>query len=393
MRPQFVALALAVTLGSACTSIEMPKTTFQVQPVQVIRHAATDANAHYQLGRYHQGQNRLDLAEGAYLKVIEADNRHVNAYNALATIYAQRGEFDRAATAFKRVTELGAEQAPLLNNIGYALLLEGKHHEAVDVLRKAVALSPEYDRAWINLKAAAELAGMTELADMAAQRRLPDVENQPSRDAGSGTLIAEGPTPVEPQELRLAMTPTLKVLTEPTTTVTLVAADETWHPVVSPVSTTKGPDVMPWTLPKRSVSEDGDEATTDARTAEPAAVATSARVEISNGNGVGGFATRVSRHLRQEGVRVSRITNYSSYRVERSYIECGLEWNSAAHALRDRLGAHFALRATTEQRLDADIRVVLGRDSILQVAKRQANPKGPNEAHKPEPLLLTLLTD
>jgi hypothetical protein len=244
------------------------------------------------------------------------------------------------------------------------------------------------------------------------------MESQPSSNTGPGTQIADGPFSVESNDFRLAMTPTLKVLTEPTTTVTLISGDDTRQPVVSSVAATKESDAIAWTPQMISFSVHGNGVTTTAGVAErlpdlpvltginlaisvpaksvtvpdepdePTATMISGRVEVSNGNGIGGFATLIGRHLKNEGVRVSRITNHSSYRVERSYIECRPDWNDAAQALRARLGPHVLLRQVDAQRPGTDMRVVLGRDSFVQIAKQ---PK-PKSQEKQQPLLLTLLT-
>jgi len=372
MKPSALVLALATALGSGCTSMEKAGTALNFQPVQAVRHGAPDAQAYYQLGRYYHGQNRSALAEDAYLKAINADDRHLNAHNGLATLYAERGELERAAAMFTRLTRLAPDNAYLFNNIGYVLYLDGRYQEAVDALRNAVTLDPAYERGWTNLQTVAAKAGMTELADLAARHQLPALpahESQPSQDAGSETSLAvaaPASAAAEPDALRLTMTPTLKLLTEPTNPAAVVVVEA---PTQAPV------EVQPATVTMAAVREP--------ETAVPPVLG---RIEVSNGNGITRFATRLGKQLRSEGVRVSRITNNNSYQVQRSYIEYRPEWSDAAYALRDRLGMQVAVQEAKADRRGTDVRLVLGRDSVPHLASLLTPPESPDTA---KPLLLT----
>jgi Tfp pilus assembly protein PilF len=387
MKSKALATVLMLALMTGCANQSEKRLAWEVKPVVDIRHGMERATALLQVGRYQQHQGDLRAAEKSYVDVLAADPRNADALDALGKLYAQRGDLERSAKAFRRLADLVPKRAYLYNNIGYAFYLQGRHPEAIDALRMAVTLDPEYERAWVNLETVARAADRVDLAAMAARRQLPAPESQPSQHAERGPMLAELAVSAERADLRLTMTPTLKVLTEPATMAALAAAEDSSPPVVVQIAAVQGPEVVPWTPQTTSHSSQGYLETRVAQSDDTAAAPTSGRVEVSNGNGIGGFATLVGRELRKEGVRVSRITNHDSFRVERSYIECRPEWNAAAQVLRDRLGPHVALREIEGQRRGTDIRVVLGRDSYVHLAKQPAS----KPLDKQQPLLLTLL--
>ncbi|MBN2169925.1 MAG: tetratricopeptide repeat protein, partial [Candidatus Krumholzibacteriota bacterium] len=64
----------------------------------------------------------------------------------------------------------GADHAKLRQRLGLFLFNAGRHAEAVDHLERAVALDPEFGRAWTALAQASREAGLVERSQAAAER-------------------------------------------------------------------------------------------------------------------------------------------------------------------------------------------------------------------------------
>lgn len=76
------------------------------------------------------------------------------------------GDYEGAIEAFTQELESvsGAEQAPLLNNIGTCYVSLGKADEAISYYSQAVDADPSYARGWINLGVVQEKTGKTDEA-------------------------------------------------------------------------------------------------------------------------------------------------------------------------------------------------------------------------------------
>jgi Tfp pilus assembly protein PilF len=371
MKPRILVLALAAALGFGCSSPDQPRTSLQIQPVLSIRHGAPDAQAYYQLGRYFQGQYRFEQAETAYLKAIEADDRNIEAMNALASLYAERGELDRSAQLFQRVTELSPDVAYLYNNLGYAHLLQGRLDDAYTEVRKALSLDATLERGWANIERIAELRSDVALAEAAKSRRLDALPMEFATNAMPVQLAGELPPE---RTLALVMERSINAPAP------LVAVADT--PIAKPV----GPRTVaprqesdkriaggkfvlvsasrevvsngkPIDIGQTRPAEPGDRA-------ERSASVPAARIEVSNGNGVARFATRFSSRLKAERIPVTRITNNESFSLKNTIIEYQPGYELAARALmfRTHLAAHLVPAA--KPRSGSDVRIVLGRDAL-----------------------------
>ena len=83
------------------------------------------------------------LAESNYRKAVEVTPKDAEAWLGLAASYDQLRRFDLADNAYKKVLELGAKNAAILNNAGYSQLLRGDFKNARKFLLKAYELQPE----------------------------------------------------------------------------------------------------------------------------------------------------------------------------------------------------------------------------------------------------------
>jgi Tfp pilus assembly protein PilF len=69
----------------------------------------------------------------------------------LAVLYDQQGNDSKALTEYRRALELTPHDAELLNDFGYYFYRRHDWRQAEEQFRRAIALSPESERAWVNL--------------------------------------------------------------------------------------------------------------------------------------------------------------------------------------------------------------------------------------------------
>jgi len=87
---------------------------------------------------------RDDAAD--YLKrCLAADSRRWRAWNALAVIADRARDWVASAAAYRHGLAASADNAAILNNMGYSLMMQARAAEAVDVLQHAFRIAP-FDR-------------------------------------------------------------------------------------------------------------------------------------------------------------------------------------------------------------------------------------------------------
>lgn len=379
MKPKAIVTILSVSLA-ACTATLGEKQAWETKPVMDIRHGMASASANVQLGRYQQELGNPAAAQAFYEKALAIDPKNVDALNALGRLYAERGDLQRAAATFRRVAELAPQRAYLHNNVGYALYLQGLYAEAVDALRQAVRLLPGYDRAWANLEKAALKAGMPDVAALAARHTL--VEDRPVAAVEPKTPGAEsGARPVQLSDIvpqagdrraieAFPVVAAAGAADGPTVTVTPVAGPPaiTFRDIPAQAVTSDrlgdaaaaAPGVI--LFDRQSAASSAGSPPDHAATAAAPSPMPAARIEVSNGNGVTGFARRIRAELEHDGVKVARMTNYSSYTIHQTVIEYRAGYSMAAQALMAQLGKPAALAESRGDRPGTDVRLVLGRD-------------------------------
>jgi tetratricopeptide (TPR) repeat protein len=134
----------------ACAS-QPPMSALAVKPPLNVSSVAERPDGYYQLGRYYQGQNRVDQAIDAYRKALALDGNFVDAHNALGALYATQGRLDEAVAEFNIVVRALPVTSYAWNNLGYAYLLQGKSGDAIVALERATAFDLTNQRAWNNL--------------------------------------------------------------------------------------------------------------------------------------------------------------------------------------------------------------------------------------------------
>ena len=397
MKPRMFIFSLVAAFGSGCTSMDKPGEPLHMESVVSIRHGAPAAQSYYQLGRYYQGQHRREQAEEAYLKAVAIDDRHIDSLNALGSLYAERGELERAAQMFERVVAMAPNVAYLYNNLGFACYLLGRLDEAYAAVYKALSLDETLARSWANLEQIVSASSNADLIAAVKSRRFVDLP---------AALKAAGD--VQTAELRPLDTPQAAM-----PTLTAKADDSTQMPdqdikLVDTVGSTEGGLVPSAGNGTTVMASESTAATSEDRgnvlneeaismiqgklvcplpTSPGDSAFPVARLEISNGNGVTGFARNVSAQLKKDRLPVTRVTNFGSFKLNNTVIEYQPGYEVATCALTARIGVTASMIAATKARPNSDIRIVLGKDALrsgfggVQVRHIAADRSGAGQAH------------
>lgn len=343
MKPSVLLLMLVATGLAACSGNARRDALAKVEPVFSVRHSFADAQANYQLGRYYLGQKRFELAEKSFQKAISIDPKHIDALNALGTLYAERGELPRALEMFEKVTAMAPEAAYLFNNLGLAYYLAGDLDKAFDTLSRAVTLDGNSERGWSNLMTVAK-----------ASAREAVVADMRSRQIGGQVVPTAPPVADSTQALSLKLSSSSTfdpresspVLHNEPPVLAVVTSDRVAEPEGGMILLANAP------VQKASIHQE--------RVSESAR----ARLEVSNGNGVTGLARKLGKQLANDHLHLTRVTNHKSYTVTTTVIEYQPGFESAARSLAERLGIASELRPSGAPQARADIRLLLGKNAV-----------------------------
>jgi tetratricopeptide (TPR) repeat protein len=322
----FAALA---GLGACATHGPDPR-AWQVTPVYRVQHAQAQFDGHYATARYLEGQRRWAQAEVAYRRALALQPTHVEAHNRLALTLAEQGRLLPAIEALRQALALDPQAAHLLNNLGYLQLQAGERDDAVSTLRRAVELNPRSTTAEANLRAALTIHDIP-----SPSTRPAEVHPVVSGDVRSSPLAQSAPPLV-------LQSPTVPAL------ILQHREDLPAAPADVPAPSAQGPVPTP-----------------DDKVENPQP---SARIELSNGNGVAAFAARVRGWLGWLGVKVDRLTNQRPYRQATTLVQYREGYEAQARELARQLPLAAQLEARGDLDPRADVRVVLGHDFRAQAA-------------------------
>jgi tetratricopeptide (TPR) repeat protein len=123
----------------------------RAQLLQLSRLYPADQYVLYEYGRYYdfglgQGKKAIDQ----YEKAIKADPNFAPAYNSVAYLYAEEGDFVKAAERIKRFAELSPSNPNAHDSAGELLLWAGKFDEAIAETSKAIEQDPSFYFSYIN---------------------------------------------------------------------------------------------------------------------------------------------------------------------------------------------------------------------------------------------------
>jgi len=95
--------------------------------------------------------NRVDEAEKIILKLIELNPECADAYNVLASIYAQHDRLNQALPMFEKALQLDPHNPSYNSNYGNALQALGKINESLQYYKIAIELNPNFPDAYFNM--------------------------------------------------------------------------------------------------------------------------------------------------------------------------------------------------------------------------------------------------
>lgn len=306
------------------------------------------ADESYLRGRNLHLERRYDEAIAAYQAALQADAAHVNARNGLAIVHAERREFAKAIPLWQDLTRgatMGSGQATafLFGNLGYAYFLNGDYDEALVALEKACLLDPLNQRAWQYLGETLQKLGQ----DERARQMLAQASALREHDFQADYAAAGGGARVPAIERAVQVSGSAQQ-----------RPDREWA-FVEVTSNGSGVLELRRVEPKLPARRAPLPPVPDLP--QPAlAVA----LEISNGNGRQGMAQRVSRQIRDPGVKIVRLTNEKGFKVRQTRIE----YQPAFRELAERLAQRFGTQAPVEVRMAGrtNVRLVIGHDLPLQ---------------------------
>lgn len=305
------------------------------------------SDASYQVGRAYETNLDYQRAIDSYRKAIKENPNNAEAHNALGVIYASQGRNNLAISELSLAASLAPKSVHIQNNLGYAYLLAGRNADAMGALTIASGIEPGNERVRENLRNAqarvtverppAEVIAAKVIAESRAPAAPPAPAPAPAPDPDMPTLVSVAPNIFELRQH-------LPRIARPA-----VAA----APAVVP---------SPVAAPLRTV-----------------------KLEISNGNGVTGFAKRTSTQLRDKGYVITRLTNQVPYTQEVTEIQYRRGQETAARRLTELFSVRAQIVESKSLSETVGVRLVLGRDLMQGPVFTEATQKHLGKAGEEAP--------
>jgi tetratricopeptide (TPR) repeat protein len=310
--------------------------------------ATSAADEAYMMGRNQYLAHRYEDAMKSYRKALQADSRHVNANNGLATLYAERRDFGRAIGIWQDLTgkasmASGPGVAFLFSNLGYAQFLNGDYDKALVALEKACLLDPLNHRAWQHLGETLQKLGQ----DERARQMLGQAAALREHDLRADYAAAAGGTRVP------AVDSAVKAAPRPDHEFTANAPGGAADAARAPVPP----------APAGAIAPAGVAAPAPGPSPAPANALVAPEVallEIRNGNGVTRMAKALSRQIGDPNLKVVRLTNEKGFAVQQTRVEYQGAYRAAAERLAWRVGG--ATVVEVDNCKPNDMRLVIGHD-------------------------------
>lgn len=385
--PAVCCIALMTSCASNQSTSAAPWT---IKTTAVTKSSNDKPEAMYQLGRYYQGQNRFNEAVNAYLKALNADANFVEAHNGLGVVYSRQGKYREAIAAFQAAILQTPKAAHLYSNMGYAYYLQGQYAESVKALEQATKLDPHNQRALNNLGQAYAKAGSTtqsalafseaisveKTANAVAEPAVP-AQNMPA----NVTNIAVASAPDANVEKATVQDAQMLAIPKDSGVIRTASPAPALVPVVE--SRAKLVPVAPHVSELQLRPESAD--MVQVASAEALQDLQKVRLEVANGNGVSGAASKVSKFLRGQGYAAARLTNQKPFKTKTTQIYYRSGYEAQALLLQSKLLDAPKLIERNDMRANISVRVVLGKDMVTQLAHYEYQAKTMQLAlHAPE---------
>jgi hypothetical protein len=304
------------------------------------------------------------MAVESYRKAVNVDPRNVEAHNALGVALSRAGQHDDAVASLRLAVSLDPGRAHLHSNLGNALLRAGRSQEAIGELKQALVLDARDAIARANLQVAEARNDSTAFAhsDSGAHSSAPQTQAEtvstpvaPSAKVPSNRFTTVVPIhPDTPTSVPASMPLTMQVSDAPSVPSLEVTVTRTFESLTVLAGQARSP------LPPTSVPLP----TTALELYVPTfAAAVPPRIEIANGNGVSGMAARLGAFLHANGLgRPALLSNVLPFDISTTVVHYRAGFRDAAQRIVTRAPYRMELADEAGGTVNADIRVVLGRD-------------------------------
>jgi Tfp pilus assembly protein PilF len=235
------ALLLGNPFLQSCTSGPIPAAPQNVgSNAAAARGSAESPAMYYQLGRYYQGQNRLDAAAAAYEKALAVDSKFYEARNGLGVILSARGKHDLAIEQFRAAIAHSSQAGHLHNNLGQAYYLQGRYQDAISSFETAAALNPHNYGTLARLSQAYAKAGMPEQSQQALRR----AQSYQAQSALATESVLGRPGALAAENSASAASAAIERTAASSTPATRAVAVSTASAPVQPVTSSVGSDAI-----------------------------------------------------------------------------------------------------------------------------------------------------
>ncbi|MCZ6679934.1 MAG: tetratricopeptide repeat protein [Candidatus Poribacteria bacterium] len=133
---------------------------------RVVEHRPDDATAYNHLGTAYMQQGQYQFARDAYRRALEIRVDFAEAYNNLALLYANgpAKQFGQAEILARKAIQLGPNEAPYYDTLGWVLYKQGRINRSIEALEKAIQLRHDLVDAHYHLALAAYKANQRDRA-------------------------------------------------------------------------------------------------------------------------------------------------------------------------------------------------------------------------------------
>jgi tetratricopeptide (TPR) repeat protein len=110
-----------------------------------------DERVHFMTGSFHFGRSEWQDAIEAYNKALAIDEEFAPPYNQLGYALRNLGDFDGAAKAFKRYTELIPDEPNPYDSYAELLMKVGKFQDSIAQYEKALEVNPNFTASYVGI--------------------------------------------------------------------------------------------------------------------------------------------------------------------------------------------------------------------------------------------------
>lgn len=156
---KFVSMCICLLALAGCSALQQKTGIGGGASSGMSDRQSSDAERFYVSGRAHYQKGEYAEAIDAFEKAVELRPDHYEAYSSMGVIYSILGEDELGISFIGEAIKLAPSLSLLHNNLGYALLKQGRNADAAEAFERALQLDPQNSHARNNLKLAYQHMG------------------------------------------------------------------------------------------------------------------------------------------------------------------------------------------------------------------------------------------